>query len=177
MVILNSDDIYEYISVTEPVQIRNESVPQDRLGKDRSGQESEGERSTGKGNLEKPVTTAASGGALSETDREKNFLLFWDMYPKKIDREETQKVFMEIQEDFETIMEGLRHHRKCNQWVSDNGTFIPDPKNWLKKKAWNNRPPLYVPKKDVVPNGSEAASGRLGPEELAAIRRVLSDPC
>ena len=126
---------------------------------------------------EKAADAAADRGSLSEIDREKNFLLFWDKYPKKIDREETQKVFMEIQEDFETIMEGLEYHRKCNQWVSDNGTFIPDPKNWLKKKAWSNRPPLYVPKQDAVPNGSEATSGRLGPEELAAIHRALGDPC
>ena len=85
---------------------------------------------------------------------------------------------MGLDTEFDTIMKGLAHHKKCHQWVSDNGYFIPDAANWLKKKGWENRPPLYTPDPTTPvprPTGSSGATGHLGPEELAAIRRNLAD--
>ena len=82
---------------------------------------------------------------------------------------------MGLKDNFDDIMTGLEHHINCHQWVSDNGFFIPDAVNWLKKRGWENRPPLH---KDVFtppaphPGGT---SGRLGPEELAAIQRSLAE--
>jgi len=203
LVLLDSDKIYGYVSVTEPLRARNESVPQERLdkdsvGKDRAGQDREekksiekdssGESSLGKEKEEQPADAAACGASLSDTDKEDLFLLFWDSYPKKTAREQAKQTFMGINEDFAAIMEGLEYNKKSNQWVSDNGYFIPDPHNWLKRKGWNDRPPLYQSKpvgrdvggaagRDVgpVPYRPSGSRGELGPEELAAIRRAVQE--
>jgi len=202
LVLLNSDKIYEYVSVTEPLRTRTDSVPQDRLGKDSVTKDSSIkdrktkesiikdniiEESIDKG---KPVTTGACGASLSDIDRENNFSLFWDSYPKKTAQDKARAAFMGIDEDFEVIMEGLEHNKKSNQWVSDNGFFIPDPHNWLKRRGWNDRPPLYIPKtavgRGLAPAAGRTAGGgtdksvpydrdRLGKEELDAIRRAVQE--
>ena len=134
-----------------------------------------------------PVTTGACGATLSDTDKEQNFLLFWDAYPKKTAQDRARAAFMATDEDFEKIMEGLEYNKKSNQWVSDNGFFIPDPHNWLRRSGWNDRPPLYVPKpvgRGLAPAGGQVVEGavpyyddnnHLGPAELDAIRRALQD--
>ena len=129
---------------------------------------------------EKPsqaADAAACGASLSDTDKEDLFLLFWDSYPKKTAREQTKQTFMGINEDFAAIMEGLEYNKKSNQWVSDNGYFIPDPHNWLKRKGWTDRPPLYIPK--TAGGGTDKSvpydRDRLGKEELAAIRRAVQE--
>lgn len=190
LVILNSDGIYEWKSVTKTVQDSENPVPQESIGKDSLGkdslgkessvQESEGKDSLGQDSAAKEsagtaAMVAASGGAPTETDMEKNFLLFWEAYPKKMDEAATRQVFMETREDFDVIMEGLEHHKNCNQWVSDNGCFIPDPKNWLKRQGWKYRPPLYKPKAAPSPPVLYGGTGQLGPEELAAIQRTLAE--
>ena len=83
--------------------------------------------------------------------------------------------FMGLQENFQEIMEGLEYHKRSNQWVSDQGFFIPKAHNWLNRKGWKERPPLYKPKTESMPSGSLGASGHLGPEELEAIRLALAD--
>ena len=92
---------------------------------------------------------------------------------------------MGIDEDFKVIMEGLDYNKRSNQWVSDNGFFIPDPHNWLRRSGWNDRPPLYIPKpvgRGLAPAAGRDVEGadpcnrdRLGPEELAAIRRAMQE--
>ena len=126
---------------------------------------------------EKPVTTGACGATLSDTDRENNFLIFWEAYPKKAAQDRARAAFMATDEDFEKIMEGLEYNKKSNQWVSDNGFFIPDPHNWLRRSGWKDRPPLYIPK-PVGRDGKSVPYGdnnRLGPEELAAIQRAVQE--
>ena len=173
LVILDEHKIYRLKTEEEKSGI----LPsKEKKREEKKSKEKEREEKESKEKETETADAAASGGARSDTDMDKNFHLFWDSYPKKIDEADTRKVFMETQEDFKVIMEGLEHHKKCNQWVSDNGFFIPDPKNWLKKQGWKNRPPLYMPKTQSVPNGAASASGYLGPEELAAIQRVLLEP-
>ena len=187
LVRLNSDDVYEFIPVTEPVQSCNETVQQESIGKESVDKESIVQESAGKESLEKEslgkesvgkesaqeaVATEACGAARAEKEKEDQFSLFWEQYPKKIDRDDTWFVFKNLDEKFETIMEGLEYHKKCNQWVSDNGFFVPDPKNWLKKKGWLNKPPLRQPEKQPLPVGG--ACTKLGEEELAASQRAIA---
>ena len=139
--------------------------------KEREEKKSEEKESKEKESKEvKAAAAEASGGTLC--DKEKNFSVFWNQYPKKCNEEEAKQTFMACDEDFDTIMEGLSYNKKSNQWVSDNGFFIPDAHKWLKRKGWKDRPPLYKPKTSTVPMG---CAGHLGPEELAAIRRTLAE--
>ena len=195
LVLLNSDKIYEYVSVTEPLRSRTDPVPQESIGKgnvikDSPAKDREAkkniikdniiEQSIDKGKEEKPVTTEACGAPIPAIDKENNFFVFWDKYPNKHDQLRAKLVFMAIDEDFDVIMEGLEYNKKSNQWVTDNGIFIPKAHNWLKRRGWNDRPPLYIPKTttaSAVGGGENAAPhgdrNRLGPAELEAIRRAV----
>ena len=186
LVILDKSKVYQMNSVTESAQNCTESVPQIRVDQiredqirseqnrkeqNREDQLREGESRSEKENRGQTVTavTDACGASLSE--KEKNFNDFWELYPNKCDRARTREKFMSLSASFEEIMEGLRHHLKCSQWVTDHGYFVPQPYNWLSRKGWLDRPALYI---ENPPTG---AIGGLGEEEKRAIRRALAPEC
>ena len=193
LVTLDNQKVYQRISVTETERDRNETVTQPNLTKPNLTKPNLTKQKITEENLTEVKETKASetkeketaavaadacGASLAENDKTSQFSLFWDQYPKKVGQSEARIIFMGLDTEFDTIMKGLAHHKKCHQWVSDNGYFIPDAANWLKKKGWENRPPLYTPDPTTPvprPAGSSGATGHLGPEELAAIRRNLAD--
>ena len=185
LVQLNSENIYEYLTVTQPKQEREKSVPQYSIDQNSTEKGSIDQDSIEKNRtvqvrldqerVDQTIAVNACGGALADCDKLSQFDLFWEKYPKKVGQTEARIIFMGLKDNFDDIMTGLEHHNNCHQWVSDNGFFIPDAANWLKKRGWENRPPLH---KDVstpsTPQPS-GATGRLGPEELAAIQRSLAE--
>jgi hypothetical protein len=177
LVILDETGVYRLKTEEENSGIfpAKEKKSKEKKSKGKESEENQTQAKQMKETETKAADAAASGGAPTETDMEKNFLLFWEAYPKKMDEAATRQVFMETREDFAVIMEGLEHHKNCNQWVSDNGCFIPDPKNWLKRQGWKYRPPLYKPKAAPSPPVLYGGTGQLGPEELAAIQRTLAE--
>lgn len=164
-VTLDKNKIYRLKTDTDTERERDEAAPQDNINKPNSIQPKKSKAA---------VTAAAAEDACgaSLSDKKSNFDIFWDAYPKKVGHEEAQLVFMALDVDFKTIMEGLDYHKRCNQWISSNGVFVPDAHNWLRKKGWENRPPLYKSTETAAPVG---AAGGLGLEELAAIRRTLAE--
>lgn len=190
LVTLDINKVYHLNSVTEATQDCTKSVPQNRedqiridqnreekinLEQKREEQIRSEESRLEKENRDQTVAaaTGACGATLSDIDREKNFLIFWELYPNKCEQDRTKARFLTIDADFEEIMEGLRYHLKCNQWVSDDGYFIPKPYNWLCREGWKDRPPLHKEKgHEKTPVG---ATGVLGKEELDAIKRALAE--
>jgi hypothetical protein len=74
------------------------------------------------------------------------FEQFWNLYPKKVDKELVLKAWTEIAPDnklFHEIMDGLK--LACTFWnqPSTNPIFIPYPLNWLNKKRWVNATSIY----------------------------------
>ncbi len=182
LVILDENKVYRLkteerdsgiLPAKEKKREEKESKEKEREEKKSKEKESKEKKTEEKESKEKDASAAAEeacGASLS--DKEQNFNIFWDAYPKKSYQELAKNTFLVIDEEFNAIMEGLEHHKKSNQWVSDNGFFIPDAHNWLRKRGWENRPPLYKPKATAAPTG---AAGGLGPEELAAIRRTMAE--
>ena len=120
----------------------------------------------------------ACGASLTDKKKEADFDLFWEKYPKKVGQIEARIIFMGLKDNFDDIMAGLEHHIKCHQWVSDSGFFVPDPAKWLKRRGWEDRPPLHrdkFPQPATPPSKPCGARGELGPEELAAIQRALAE--
>lgn len=97
--------------------------------------------------IEKPVDH-------STTLVEKRFLEFWQVYPKKVGKGAAEKAFKKTsptQELFLTILEAVKAQCQCEQWVKDNGQFIPNPATWLNQRRWED---------DVQPAQSTSAQSK-----------------
>jgi hypothetical protein len=82
-----------------------------------------------------------------ETRTEKNtfrdeFQKFWSEYPRKVGKPKAEQSFAKARRGFslEQIMEGLRCHIGCPDWIKDNGQWIPHPTTWLNQERFNDTP-------------------------------------
>ena len=72
------------------------------------------------------------------------FDYFWENYPKKVGKKEAQKSWNKIphlEESFKKICAALQAHKDSEQWLKDNGKFIPYPATWLNQERWNDELP------------------------------------
>ena len=70
------------------------------------------------------------------------FWLFWQMYPRKIDKDRARRAWKKLSPDramANAILEGLRNWKKCDQWQEER--FIPHPTTWLNGRRWEATPP------------------------------------
>ena len=69
------------------------------------------------------------------------FEQFWEKYPKKSNYDKARKEFLSISDIdtvFPQIMDALEVQINSKQWTEEQGRYIPNPENYLKKQSWNN---------------------------------------
>lgn len=69
------------------------------------------------------------------------FWLFWQMYPRKIDKDRARRAWRKLSPAramANAILEGLRNWKKCDQWQEER--FIPYPTTWLNGRRWEATP-------------------------------------
>lgn len=74
-------------------------------------------------------------------DTEKQFLEFWNKYPKKISKKSALKAFLNISPNddlLEKILRGVEAQSKTEAWQKEDGKFIPHPVTWLNQERWND---------------------------------------
>lgn len=96
------------------------------------------------------------------------FEIFWEAYPKKVDKDSANQAFWEVDVPVEQLVKALQEQQRSSQWKAEGGRYIPNPATWLKRKGWEDQ---LIPAGGNVPRG---ASG-LGPEELENIQRLLRE--
>ncbi len=155
LVALDKTKIYRQKTPEETVQNRNETVPQDSIGKDRKEKDS----------IDKQAAEAAdaSGGVCEKN----NFDIFWEAYPKKTDRPATEKQFMKTDVPLETLLTALEAQKKSHQWRASNGIYVPNPATWLKNRRWEDQLPQSIP---------YGGSNHPGEAELEMVRRIMASP-
>ena len=70
------------------------------------------------------------------------FWLFWQMYPRKIDKDRARRAWKKLSPAramANAILDGLRLWKKCDQWQDER--FIPHPTTWLNGRRWESTPP------------------------------------
>lgn len=73
------------------------------------------------------------------------FSIFWKLYPKKVSKADAVKAWGKIKKDLvPTIMQSLSMHLVCEQWVKDDGKFVPNAATWLNKQKWEDEVKPYV---------------------------------
>ena len=85
------------------------------------------------------VTDTASDTGTG-TDR---FAEFWKLYPRKAGKGKAEESFVKYvtsKKIFDAVMAGLRKHIGCDDWVKDDGQYIPHPTTWLNQRRWEDEP-------------------------------------
>lgn len=74
-----------------------------------------------------------------------SFDSFWKLYPKKVSRKDAAKAWAKIPADkHQQVMVGLARHRVCDQWLKDEGKFIPNAATWLNAERWEDEVKQYA---------------------------------
>lgn len=68
-----------------------------------------------------------------------SFSSFWDSYPRKEGKKNAEKSWNKIDPLLHgKILFALKEHCKSEQWIKDDGKFIPHPATWLNQERWND---------------------------------------
>ncbi len=72
---------------------------------------------------------------------EETFLEFWKLYPKKLNKDYAFKVWKKLKPDlelFKKILISLEKFKKTEDWIKENGKYIPYASSWLNGKRWED---------------------------------------
>jgi hypothetical protein len=64
------------------------------------------------------------------------FEIFWNAYPKKVNRKEAITAFKKVKISLDIIIAAIENQKNSDQWKKDKGKFIPYPSTWLNKERW-----------------------------------------
>ena len=107
----------------------------------------------GKGREGKGTGRGSTRDALSD----EQFEVFWKLYPKKASKKDALKAWKKIDAElFDHIIDSLGTHRVCEQWVKDEGKFIPHAASWLNGEKFNDEVRPYV----AGTNGQRSGASR-----------------
>lgn len=89
---------------------------------------------------------------------DESFDAFWRLYPKKVSKKDAIKAWAKIEPDkHPEIMQGLARHRVCDQWIKDQGQYIPNAATWLNAERWEDEVRPYV---EGRPNTGASGAGK-----------------
>lgn len=105
--------------------------------------------------LEHPVQTAEkpkrntrkTKKAIVEQEQQEKFNKFWEAWPKKIDKQRAFALWVKENPDdelFNRIMTSLEAQKKQESWCKDGGKYIPNPRNWIEGKRWEDQTSVQV---------------------------------
>ena len=99
--------------------------------------------------------------------QDEGFQIFWDAYPLKLGKETARKAWEALgQEKTAKVLTGLRKWNRSNQWMQENGRYIPRAARFLEEEYFAQDPPGYVPM---------GATGELGKAEMEAIAAMMKE--
>jgi hypothetical protein len=78
----------------------------------------------------------------SRTDVDDGFHLFWNSYPKKVGKGKAVESWKKYKPDLDTVLKTLQWQIHSDQWVKDNGAFIPNPATYINQQRWEDEKQL-----------------------------------
>lgn len=82
-----------------------------------------------------------------------DFGRFWASYPRKVGKGAAVRAWLKsrrIRPAIETILGALERCKLDEQWVKDDGQFIPHPATWLNEMRWADFDPVGIPEKQKI---------------------------
>lgn len=80
-------------------------------------------------------------------DKKRAFDEFWKAYPRKIGKQEALKVWKRLnpnQDLIYQILDAVDSQKHSEQWLKNNGQFIPHPTTWLNQGRWDDELPEKI---------------------------------
>lgn len=96
---------------------------------------------TGNGQTAAPVgvgVVVVEGAGVIEDDL---FMRFWSAYPRKKSKGEGLKAWKKLKPDDQLVtvmLAAIERAKASEQWIKDNGQFIPYPATWLNARGWED---------------------------------------
>lgn len=131
--------------------------PHGELIRERKGKEGKG---TGKGRPKPGEYT-------------KDFLAFWQEYPKKTGKGAAFEKWIQLNPPLEKILAALAWQKKSRDWQKDNGQYIPHPKTYLNQRRWEDEPPQQMKRENEAQSQEEMAESVKAGQEKAYGRGVV----
>jgi uncharacterized protein YdaU (DUF1376 family) len=73
-----------------------------------------------------------------------SFKKFWKAYPKKKSKGQAEKAFFKLKPNeqlVDVMIAAVERATTSENWVKDNGQFIPNPATWINAKGWEDEYP------------------------------------
>ena len=119
--------------------------------------------------------TAGAQALPATSPSESKFDLFWQAYPKKVGKEAARKAFSRVKAPLESLLTAIERQKCGNQWLTENGRFIPNPATWLNQGRWEDDVTSAAP--TAKPGyGVQGHHDPLNPLEEAAVNRLFEKP-
>lgn len=111
-------------------------------------------------NNDRPDDSESESKSLSESKSELNkkedqFEVFWKAYPKRKNKGQAEKAFKKAAPDEQLmacILTAIEQAKNSEQWLKENGQFIPYPATWLNAKGWEDEEVEKHPLSGTVSN-------------------------
>jgi hypothetical protein len=84
-----------------------------------------------------------------EVYKDKNFLIFWERYPKKVGKTEAYRKWVKLKPGMrmvDTILKSVEAHARSKRWKEEDGKYIPNPATFLHQGRYE----------DVIPDKTGA---------------------
>ena len=98
-------------------------------------------KDTPHGDNSKPIRNSQQSIVLAAFDA------FWASYPRKVGKTAALKAYKQVLKEVpDNILDILALHKRQEQWIKDNGQFIPHAATWLRNKRWEDEIKGVAPK-------------------------------
>ena len=99
--------------------------------------------SIGKYSIDKCNNTCSKNESFSSGGVSKNelFDMFWNAYPRKIGKQKCINWFQQHKVDTNLVnkmINAINTQKTTEQWLKENGRFIPHPYTWLNRGGWDD---------------------------------------
>jgi hypothetical protein len=93
-----------------------------------------------------PLSSSSKDSSSKDTTKKtKNtcagFDNFWQEYPRKKSKGQAEKAWEKIKPNkalLATMIDKIKQAKNSNEWIKENGQFIPYPATWLNAKGWED---------------------------------------
>lgn len=137
----NSEPASELPAPSEDVLATDKNVAS-TTGDEQKGQEGKGKEGKGKeGNGDHQAAPGA--GVNNSVDTVDNFQQFWKAYPRKVGKGAALKSWKTKKPPLDKCLRTLSLLVKTDQWMREDGRYIPHPATWLNQGRWDDVPEGY----------------------------------
>lgn len=83
-------------------------------------------------------------GKVSQDYNNVDFDLFWEAYPKKLNKADAVKAWKYVKADLQTILDALQWQKDLPDWKKESGQFVPYPASYLRGRRWEDEKPQPI---------------------------------